>query len=56
MGDAITIARLEHCARCTQTHENLTFQPLTRGADGYSHWVPCPTNGEPLLMRVMVSG
>lgn len=47
------------CARCRGAgHPNLTFLPLTRpfelSVDGveiiFSHWAPCPTNGEPILL------
>jgi len=46
------------CARCHgEGHENITWQPLTfpvPDTDGteWTHWAPCPTNGEPILMRI----
>lgn len=49
---------LTGCARCWGTgHERLTFKPLTHPFeldDGstYTHWAPCPANGEPIMMRV----
>lgn len=47
------------CARCRGAgHEDLTFAPLTHPieledelGDPYTHWAPCPANGEPILMR-----
>lgn len=44
------------CARCGQNHDNLEFHPLTRAmsdSEGqWTHWAACPTNGEPILMKV----
>lgn len=48
------------CARCHgDGHKALTFQPLTyplrpdrEHEPPLTHWAPCPTNGEPILMRV----
>lgn len=62
---------IQHCARCHQDHQQLTFRKLTNPVrifedidkpknsaftrnpttQLYSHWAPCPTNGEPILMR-----
>jgi len=45
------------CARCDgDGHEDVLWQPLTfpiEDTDGtsWTHWAPCPTNGEPILMR-----
>lgn len=43
------------CARCDgEGHPQITFQPLTHplelGEFKLTHWAPCPTNGEPILM------
>lgn len=44
------------CARCgTEKHEDLTYLPITYPidfGDGFiaTHFVPCPTNGEPILL------
>ncbi|MFL5312237.1 MAG: hypothetical protein ACJ79H_17530 [Myxococcales bacterium] len=45
-----------HCARCGGDHPDLTFKPLTIPIElgppgGLTHWAPCPTNGEPILMH-----
>jgi hypothetical protein len=50
--------RLSGCARCEGDHETVTFKPLTHAIeldDGtlYTHWGACPSNGEPILMRVV---
>lgn len=52
---------LKNCARCGETHADLPFKPLARPVyddrDGelYTHWAPCPTNGDPIMMLVMPS-
>lgn len=44
------------CARCHgEGHEALTFEPLAHpvpvnGGMDLTHWAPCPTNGEPILL------
>lgn len=46
------------CSRCRGAgHANVVFQPLTYplaipGSAPLTHWAPCPTNGEPILMYV----
>lgn len=46
------------CARCGEDHEELEFERLQRpiqeddGRD-YTHWAPCPTNGQPILLRMV---
>lgn len=45
------------CARCGRDHHGLRFRlldrPMEDGADAYTHWAPCPTNGQPVVLRVM---
>lgn len=46
---------VRQCARCGQDHENIVYRRLTHpitDSDGkvWTHWAPCPTNGEPILM------
>lgn len=46
------------CARCGDDHPGLDFekliQPIREGADDeMTHWAPCPTNGQPILMRLV---
>lgn len=52
---------LHGCARCHgDGHTGLTFKPLTHpmeaepGVEAYTftHWAMCPSNGEPILMRI----
>lgn len=47
-----------NCARCGRTHEQVEWRRLERpivDADEerttWTHWAPCPTNGDPILMR-----
>ena len=43
---------LKHCARCGGDHEQLVFRALTQPThDGWTHWTPCPANGEPILLK-----
>lgn len=55
-----TVKKLENCARCGGTHLDLTFKLLTQpvhsdddGGAAYTHWATCPTNGEPVLMKIL---
>jgi len=48
------------CARCGGDHDAVTFTRLTHPIDMEpgtpyfaTHWAPCPTNGEPILLRAM---
>lgn len=41
------------CARCGQNHEQLEFKRLERPVSALDFWAACPTNGEPVLLRVM---
>lgn len=48
---------LPGCARCHgDGHDGLLFSPLTHpvvdGEGTWTHWAPCPTNGEPILLQV----
>lgn len=48
---------LNGCARCWEDgHAGLLFRELTHplecdNQESFTHWAPCPTNGEPILMR-----
>lgn len=58
MTEPIHLERLYGCARCGSDHAKISFQPLTHpvvvddhiGDLVFTHWAPCPTNGEPILM------
>lgn len=44
------------CARCGGDHDNVQWEQLQRPIvddDGtaWTHWAPCPTNGQPILQR-----
>lgn len=48
------------CARCLgRGHDNITFVPLTHpvaaGEYLFTHWAPCPANGEPILLTFRVT-
>jgi hypothetical protein len=49
---------LRGCARCHgEGHENLWFHRLTHPVEiapdtAFTHWAPCPTNGEPIMLVV----
>lgn len=40
-----------HCARCGGNHDNVLFM-LLDNSNLFSHWGVCPTNSQPILMRV----
>jgi hypothetical protein len=50
------VSSIRGCARCDgDGHEDVTWLPLTHpieDSDGvWTHWAPCPTNGQPILMQ-----
>lgn len=54
--DDVIVTSIVGCARCWgEGHKNLTFRKLEHPVDDptgeYTHWAPCPTNGEPILLR-----
>lgn len=55
----ITFANLKNCSRCGGDHQAVVAKPLTipvappeAGGLAWSHWFPCPTNGEPIMVSV----
>lgn len=45
------------CARCGETHEKLEFDELTNPmfsdlGERWGWWAPCPTNGQPILLKI----
>jgi hypothetical protein len=45
------------CARCQQDHADLEFRELNNpGEIKASHWSLCPTNGQPILLRIAKDG
>lgn len=54
----VYMVNLTGCARCLGGgHPQLAFAPLTHpmaaedGSEPFTHWAPCPANGEPILLR-----
>lgn len=41
------------CARCGEDHPDWDFQRFTRPCQDLTHWAPCPTNGEPILLKIV---
>ena len=49
---------VNNCARCELNHNGLEFDEFARhiqDKDGtaWTHWASCPTNKEPILLRVI---
>ncbi len=42
------------CGRCGEPHEDLSFERLVRPMrfSGWTHWCPCPSNGQPIVLRI----
>lgn len=50
---------IKGCARCHgDGHDGLIFEPLTYplemedGEPALTHWCPCPSNGQPILLSM----
>lgn len=39
------------CPRCGGAHKDLRFEPLSRMTDVWTHWAPCPANGQPIMAQ-----
>ena len=51
------MAYLVTCARCQGDHdERIDWKPLTHPVDDFTHWAPCPANGEPILCKFILEG
>ena len=55
----LTIRNITKCARCHGVHEYLEAKELERpfapedcAPLRWTHWVACPTNGEPILIAL----
>jgi hypothetical protein len=51
------IGKIENCARCGENHYDVEarvmaqpFAPPEAGGVAWTHWLPCPTNGDPILV------
>lgn len=40
------------CGRCGGKHEGIIAYPFAHPPRGWSHWATCPTNGQPILVRM----
>jgi hypothetical protein len=52
--------RINACSRCGEDHEHVVAKPMARpfappeaGVLAWTHWAPCPTNGDPILLMVL---
>lgn len=46
---------LDGCARCHgEGHHGLVFIKLTHAMNEFTYWAPCPTNGEPIMLKYVV--
>lgn len=59
MGDAVTTTKTREfidivaCARCAKNHEAVEIHRFSvNPIDDYAYWATCPTNNEPILVRV----
>lgn len=61
-GSTFIINGIKACARCGEEHCYVEARALTRpfapteaGGLVWTHWFPCPTNGEPVLVMTRES-
>jgi hypothetical protein len=57
--EPLTIRSITACARCGGGHEDVIarhrarpFAPAEAGGLVWTHWAPCPTSGDPILIMV----
>lgn len=57
--DTLHVNGITGCARCGGDHEHVEarrmaqpFAPAEAGGLTWTHWAPCPTNGDPILIMV----
>jgi hypothetical protein len=51
-GNAV-VTNVHGCDRCGDSHELVGFRPLTNPCGVLTHWAPCPTNGEPIMLAIV---
>ena len=51
--ESIKVQLMRNCSRCGQIHSDLVFHRLTHPCGDLTHWTRCPTNGEPILLKVV---
>lgn len=44
---------IKRCARCGNDHEDLPMKDMSN-SDRFSHWAECPTNGQPILIKIII--
>ena len=44
---------VKSCARCGGDHIRQEFKELEAPCDFYTHWSMCPTNDEPIMLRIV---
>jgi hypothetical protein len=51
------------CARCGEDHASVAVRPLDRPMAppeaaplAWTHWAPCPTNGQPIMLAWVAPG
>ena len=47
------VTNVQTCARCGDNHDLVRFSQLTNPCGGLTHWAPCPTNGEPIMLAIV---
>jgi hypothetical protein len=48
------VTNIVGCARCGASHFDIRFHALdVPVAERWTHWAPCPNNGQPILMEIV---
>lgn len=52
----IVVTELKRCSRCGEEHgpcnAEMLDRPIEFGIERFTHWFACPTNGQPVLVRL----
>lgn len=51
-GRTAEVPVVTNCARCGREHRDLVFKRLTRKSLDFEFWCSCPTNGEPIMLKI----
>lgn len=51
----ITLKFLGNCARCGGNHKDIEFKAMANALEQYTHWAPCPNNGDPILLEILAA-
>lgn len=49
--DVSFTTKIGSCARCGKDHEYVRFSKLDYAIGDYDFWAPCPTNGQPIILK-----